>query len=207
MLPFEKSRSLRESLAKHFVYPIAREADKVHRGGQLSEETPMSAIFFGPPGTSKTELAKIISGYLNWPLLLVDPSYVIPQGLDKVQAMANKLFSMLLAAELIVVLLDEFDELGRDRAGNENLLSRFHHDRDASQTRSHQQGTENRFSCSPLTISVDSMRPSAEAGALTCNRKSCRPASMRSSTLAERHVVHSLQFAGHLLSLQECEIS
>jgi SpoVK/Ycf46/Vps4 family AAA+-type ATPase len=113
-------------LAKHFVYPIAREADKVHRGGQLSEETPMSAIFFGPPGTSKTELAKIISGYLNWPLLLVDPSYVVPQGLDKVQAMANKLFSMLLAAELIVVLLDEFDELGRDRAGNENLLSRFH---------------------------------------------------------------------------------
>jgi hypothetical protein len=107
------------------VYPIAREADLIGKGGQLSETTPMSAILFGPPGTSKTELAKIIAGYLNWPLLSVDPSYVVQEGLDKVQAMANRLFGMLLASEQVVILLDEFDELGRDRAGNENLLSRF----------------------------------------------------------------------------------
>ena len=117
--------SLRNALAKHFVYPIARESELVRRGGQLSNTTPMSAILFGPPGTSKTELANIIAGYLHWPLLSVDPSYVVQEGLDKVQAMANRLFGMLLAVEQVVVLLDEFDELGRDRAGNANLLSRF----------------------------------------------------------------------------------
>src|SRR5262249_40909569 len=91
----------------------------------MSDETPMSAILFGPPGTSKTELAKIISKYLNWPLLPVDPSYLGQEGTDKAQAMANRLFGMLAIAEQIVVLLDEFDELGRSRTRNEDLLSRF----------------------------------------------------------------------------------
>jgi hypothetical protein len=118
-------RSLRQTLAQRFVYPIARDAEQVRRGGQLSQDTPMSAIFFGPPGTSKTELAKIISDYLKWPLLSVDPSYLVQEGLDRVQAMANKLFSMLTLVEQVVVLLDEFDELGRSRVQNEDLLSRF----------------------------------------------------------------------------------
>ena len=120
-----QERSLRETLAQRFVYPIAKQAKSIRFGGRLSDETPMSAILFGPPGTSKTELAKIIAGYLNWPLLTVDPSYLVQEGLDKVQAMANRLFSMLVMSEEIVVLLDEFDELGRNRARNEDMLSRF----------------------------------------------------------------------------------
>jgi ATP-dependent 26S proteasome regulatory subunit len=39
--------------------------------------------------------------------------------------MANRLFSMLTLAEQVVVLLDEFDEMGRDRARSEEILSRF----------------------------------------------------------------------------------
>jgi hypothetical protein len=117
--------SLRETLAKRFVFPIAREADRVGNGAGLDRETPMSAILFGPPGTSKTELAKVISEYLRWPLLAVDPSYLVKEGLDRVQAMANRLFSMLTMSEQVVILLDEFDELGRNRARNEELLSRF----------------------------------------------------------------------------------
>ena len=117
--------SLRSELATKFVYPIARAAHFVREGQSLPDETPMSAIFFGPPGTSKTTLAKIISDYLHWPLLEVDPSYVVKDGLDKVQAVANKLFTMLELAEEVVVLLDEFDEMGRDRTANQDLLSRF----------------------------------------------------------------------------------
>ena len=117
--------SLRQVLAQHFVYPIAREAAKIQNGGRLCDETPMSAILFGPPGTSKTELAKIISGYLKWPLLSVDPSYLVKEGVDKIQTMANKLFGAMAMAEQIVVLLDEFDEIGRSRSGNEDLVSRF----------------------------------------------------------------------------------
>ena len=39
--------------------------------------------------------------------------------------MADRLFDLLTMSEQIVVLLDEFDEMGRDRARSENLLSRF----------------------------------------------------------------------------------
>lgn len=121
----DEIQGLKATLATRFVFPIAREAPLVERGGKLGNDTPMSAILFGPPGTSKTELAKIIANYLGWPLLPVDPSYLVQEGLDQIQAMANRLFSMLVTAEQVVVLLDEFDEMGRDRARNEELLSRF----------------------------------------------------------------------------------
>lgn len=125
-LPGKSGRiSLRKTIAEAFVYPIAREVNLVDKGGRLSDATPMSAILFGPPGTSKTELAKLISGYLGWPLLAVDPSYLVQHGLDNIQAQANRLFSMLNMSEQIVALLDEFDEMGRDREGNQELLSRF----------------------------------------------------------------------------------
>jgi len=117
--------SFRETLANRFVKPIARSAGDVGRGGKLAKDAPMSAILFGPPGTSKTQLAKLISDYLGWPLIVVDPSYLVQKGLDQVQAMANRLFGMLATVEEVVVLLDEFDEMGRSRTGNENLLSRF----------------------------------------------------------------------------------
>lgn len=117
--------SLREAIAQAFVFPIAREAALVDQGGALGRETPMSAILFGPPGTSKTKLASHIGKFLGWPVLSVDPSYLVQEGLDRIQALANRLFSMLTMAEQIVVLLDEFDEMGRDRARAEELLSRF----------------------------------------------------------------------------------
>src|SRR5215216_2223256 len=77
------------------------------------------------PGHRKTQLAEIISLYLGWPLVMIDPSYLVSRGMDRIQAMANKLFTMLAISEQVVVLLDEFDEMGRDRSRTENLLSRF----------------------------------------------------------------------------------
>jgi SpoVK/Ycf46/Vps4 family AAA+-type ATPase len=85
----------------------------------------MSAMFYGPPGTSKTQLAKLIGEYLGWPTVIVDPSYVVQDGLDHLYARASHLFSILANVERVVVLLDEFDELGRDRAHETEVLSRF----------------------------------------------------------------------------------
>jgi ATPase family protein associated with various cellular activities (AAA) len=121
----EQKHSLRDVIAQTFVFPIARESAQVETGRSLSKTTPMSAIFFGPPGTSKTTLAKDISEYLGWPLLPVDPSYLVKDGLDRIQAMADRLFNLLTLTEQVVVLLDEFDEMGRARVNNEDLLSRF----------------------------------------------------------------------------------
>jgi hypothetical protein len=120
-----ETRSLKTTLFDYFVDPIDREASVVARGGKLSKSTPMSAIFYGPPGTSKTQLAKLIGEYLGWPSVVIDPSYVVQDGLDRLYARASHLFSMLSSLEQVVVLLDEFDELGRDRANETEVLSRF----------------------------------------------------------------------------------
>jgi hypothetical protein len=124
-LPNGQVKSLRGTVAEQLVYPIARETKRVSDGGSLGKKTPMSAILFGPPGVSKTRLATDISEFLGWPLLMVDPSYLVQKGLDRVQAQANHLFNMLTAVEQVVVLLDEFDEMGRDRSRSQELLSRF----------------------------------------------------------------------------------
>lgn len=118
-------RSLKDTLKDQFVLPIETDKGKVANGGRLKVTTPMSAILFGPPGTSKTQLADLISQYLGWPLLTVDPSYLVQDGMDHLYARANRLFNMLAIAEQIVVLLDEFDEMGRDRSASTDILSRF----------------------------------------------------------------------------------
>ena len=55
------NHSLRDFLSREFVEPLAREADNIGAGRQFKKGTPRSAIFFGPPGTSKTELSKEIA--------------------------------------------------------------------------------------------------------------------------------------------------
>lgn len=120
-----KDISLTETIFTRFVEPIANETASVAYGGSLSKSTAMAGILFGPPGTSKTQLAKHIANYLGWPLLSVDPSYVIQDGIDHIHTRANTLFRLLTMAEEVVVLLDEFDEMGRDRDKNNDILSRF----------------------------------------------------------------------------------
>lgn len=120
-----RTHSLRRVLWESFVKPVAEQSEDVLHGGSMSDGTPISAIFFGPPGTSKTELTRLIAEYLGWPRLIVDPSHFVRNGLDRVQAEADRLFGMLVATERVVVLLDEFDEMVRDRARETDLLSRF----------------------------------------------------------------------------------
>lgn len=120
-----RPRSLTETLLDTFVKPIKKDRTAVANGGRLKKETPMSAILFGPPGTSKTELAKKIAKCIGWPLLSVDPSYLVQDGLDHLYSRANKLFSMLAVAEEVVAFLDEFDEMGRERTDNTDISSRF----------------------------------------------------------------------------------
>jgi hypothetical protein len=108
--------SLRRTLWTKFVQPLIGEVRFVEEGRPLSDKVHMSAIFFGPPGTSKTELAKRVALSIGWPLLIIDPSHLVRTGMDRIQAEANELFGMLAVTERIVVLFDEFDEMVRDRS-------------------------------------------------------------------------------------------
>jgi hypothetical protein len=110
--------SLRGYLWKEFVKPLADERDGIAKGRILNKRTPRSAIFFGPPGTSKTDLSNQIAKFLGWPLLAIDPSLLLRNGMDGIQAEANTIFRMLEETERVVVLFDEFDELVRERGSS-----------------------------------------------------------------------------------------
>jgi len=120
-----RKRSLRRTLFKHFVQPVAKHSEGVANGKAIPKEVSISAILFGPPGTSKTQLAKLIAEFLGWPLLSIDPSHLVRKGLDQIQAETNTIFSMLTSAERVVVFLDEFDEMVRERKEGSEALSRF----------------------------------------------------------------------------------
>jgi hypothetical protein len=113
------SRSLRGFLLEKFVEPLSDEADAIADGRQFRKGTPRSAIFFGPPGTSKTELSKEIARFIGWPHLSVDPSFLLRNGMDGIQAEANTIFRMLEETERVVVLFDEFDEFVRERGSSD----------------------------------------------------------------------------------------
>jgi len=116
--------SLKKTLRDRFIAPLLEERHRLEFGKPLPEGTPSSAILYGPPGTSKTELAQIVADKLGWPLLKLDPSHLTRNGLDQVHAEADRLFGMFQQCESIVLLLDEFDELMRDRENGE-LETRF----------------------------------------------------------------------------------
>ena len=117
--------SLSSVLAERFLGPLVDAIPAISKGQVIPSKAPTSAILYGPPGTSKTQLAAIVADVLGWPLLKLDPSHLTRLGLDRLHAEAYRLFTMLGAAERIVVLFDEFDELVREREAPNEALSRF----------------------------------------------------------------------------------
>lgn len=111
--------SVKKFLWEQFVKPLHEQANAVTAGRQFTKGTPRSAIFFGPPGTSKTELSQEIAKFIGWPHLPVDPSFLLRNGMDGIQAEANTIFRMLEETERVVVLFDEFDEFVRERGSSD----------------------------------------------------------------------------------------
>jgi ATPase family associated with various cellular activities (AAA) len=119
------SGSFKELFGKNFLEPLIRDRDAVRDGRSFAADTKASAIIYGPPGTSKTRLATMVAKALGWPLLALDPSHLTRRGMDSVHAEADALFGRLRLCDQIVVLMDEFDELVRERAAAGELASRF----------------------------------------------------------------------------------
>jgi hypothetical protein len=111
----DRKLSLKDTIRDEFLAPLKKEAVSVQRGRAFPGNVKMSMLMFGPPGTSKTTLAKDIATVLGWPLLEVDPSHILLNGWDHVHATAIRLLDDLAELDCAVVLLDEFDELVRTR--------------------------------------------------------------------------------------------
>ena len=88
-----KQRSLKDFLWKQFVKPLVAEVDSIAEGRIFDKGTPRSAIFFGPPGTSKTELSKEVARFLGWPFLAIDPSLLLRNGINRDPSRSQHHFS------------------------------------------------------------------------------------------------------------------
>lgn len=77
-----------------------------------------SALLFGPPGTSKTNLVKAFAKAAGWPYVEINPSHFLSEGLDKIYNRANQIFKDLMDMSNVVVLFDEMDTLVRRRPGD-----------------------------------------------------------------------------------------
>ncbi len=120
-----KSQSLRDVIEKLFLSPLIKSIPRLRQGERIPREVATSAILFGPPGTSKTQLARLIARALGWPLLVIDPSHLLRNGSQNLHTEVYILFQMLTSTEEVVVLFDEFDELVRERKEDAAQESRF----------------------------------------------------------------------------------
>ncbi len=93
---------------REVVQPRLREPMK-------SRSDPVVVLLFGPPGTTKTTIARAVASGLGWPLVSLNPGIFIEQGMDKIEAQSTEIFDKLHNLSRAVVILDECDELFRKR--------------------------------------------------------------------------------------------
>jgi len=79
-----------------------------------------SMILHGPPGTAKTSIAIRVAYELRWPLKTITQSDFLKSGMDKIDAEADRIFTLCLSLKNVVILFDELEELilSRDDDGN-----------------------------------------------------------------------------------------
>jgi len=91
----------------------------------IGEDQARSAILFGPPGSSKTNLARTVAAAVDWKYVELHSSHFVSEGVDAIQRTADKLFAYLMELDHAVVLFDEPDELVREREDAPDAFNRF----------------------------------------------------------------------------------
>ncbi|MGD1154350.1 MAG: ATP-binding protein [Terriglobia bacterium] len=124
-----KPSSVVEELVTLFINPL------LGRDPSLTEPEPddqpiqewqaRSAILFGPPGTSKTTLARCVAAALGWKYVELYSSHFVAEGINAIQRAADRIFALLMELDHAVVLFDEPDELVREREGSPDAFGRF----------------------------------------------------------------------------------
>ncbi len=114
------TKNLSDILWNQFVktYFEIGESDLRRKPG---EKKPVSALLFGPPGTSKTEVIKCLAQDLEWPFIEITPSTFVKGSLEKVYLQADEIFEDLMDLSGVLVFFDEMDALVQTRDGGAHL--------------------------------------------------------------------------------------
>jgi hypothetical protein len=107
--------TLQETLIKSFSSFTGDSARKLRKTPLKNKA--MSALLFGPPGTSKTQVAKAIAADLKWPLIEIDPSHFLQTTFQDIYFQAERIFEDVMDLCGVVVLFDEMDALVQKRGG------------------------------------------------------------------------------------------
>lgn len=112
-------------LATLFVHPVLEKrlsgSNRIDPDRQIFvDKMARSALLFGPPGTGKTTLVEAVAGALEWDFIEITPAQFLDEGIPMVSARADEVFRQLMELDQCVVLLDEIDELVRDRSKNDS---------------------------------------------------------------------------------------
>jgi hypothetical protein len=86
-----------------------------------ASKKPVSALLFGPPGTSKTEVTKSLAQDLDWPFIEITPSNFVKGSLEQVYLQADEIFEDLMDLSGVLVFFDEMDALVQTRNGGGHL--------------------------------------------------------------------------------------
>jgi len=118
--------TLEETIVKTFS-SFKGEAKSEQLRKRPARKSPLSALLFGPPGTSKTDVAKAIATELDWPLVEIDPSHFLQDGFQNIYIQAERIFEDVMDLCGAVVLFDEMDALvqKRDSETAIDIESRF----------------------------------------------------------------------------------
>ena len=121
--PFETpSTTLKTVLEEELLKEAVKLNSKELHSLDLS--VPRSVLLFGPPGTSKSRLAKAVAEYLGWPFIVVTPSEFLGKGLEQVHAEVDDRFRDLMDLRKAVVFFDEMDALAQTREGDDFDLAK-----------------------------------------------------------------------------------
>lgn len=115
----DKHENLRDILKKEFVASHAGFTETALR--REKAELPLSALLFGPPGTSKTEMSKAVAEDLGWPLVQINPTEFVKGTLADVYVRAEEIFQDLMDLSAVVIFFDEMDALTQSRDAGPHL--------------------------------------------------------------------------------------
>lgn len=92
-----------------------------------ANKKPVSALLFGPPGTSKTEVTKSLAQDLGWPFIEITPSTFVKGSLEQIYLQADEIFEDLMDLSGVLVFFDEMDALvqTRDSGAHLDVFSQF----------------------------------------------------------------------------------